>query len=54
VQPRRKDKVHRGGNALQSPIAQERMRGLCAAVLLKPCPPDVIASHVRSLVDAEA
>jgi CheY-like chemotaxis protein len=36
----------------QSAIEQERMRGLCSAVLLKPCPPDVIASHVKTLVDA--
>lgn len=38
----------------QSTVEQERMRGLCSAVLLKPCPPDVIPSHVRSRVDAAA
>jgi CheY-like chemotaxis protein len=36
----------------ESVVEHHRLRGLFDAVLLKPCPPDVIASCVRILVDA--
>lgn len=40
--------------ASQAAAEHGRMRGLFHAVLLKPCAPDVIASHVTSLVQVTA
>ena len=34
-----------------SSVERERMRALCDRLLLKPCPPEDVASHVRSLVE---
>ncbi|HLL84222.1 MAG TPA: response regulator [Longimicrobium sp.] len=43
-----------GVTGSESALKRERMLELCDDVLMKPCAPEVVASHIRSLVQKAA